>query len=126
VANDRNNLGQQSRVILSNLLQAQAVFTIDVTDTDLMDDLFQTALANMLAYHIVIALTGNVGEKAAFQQSTMDAVNSARASDGNEAMPRIDILPDWLAIRGTGDMTDYGMPNGAQWFNSYEEIGWSG
>ena len=125
IANDRNGAGQQSRVILTDVMSAQAVYTIDVTDTDLMDDLFTTALSNMLAYHIVIALTGNAGEKQAYQAATQDAVASARASDANEAMPRSDVLPDWLAVRGTGDAINYGLP-GVLWFAPWEEIGWSG
>jgi hypothetical protein len=38
--------------------------------------------------------------KSGFKQLALLAINEARMNDGNEAMPKVDHTPDWIAARG--------------------------
>lgn len=112
------------KVLLSNLADAQCVYTIDETNPDLFDPQFSQALTAAIAAKIVIALTGNAGMRAGFIQSAMDAVTAARVSDGNEAMPTTDHTPDWMAVRGYADLaTPYATSLGL-WYVGYDSISW--
>lgn len=90
------------KTIQTNLLQAGGVYTSDVQDCDLFDDLFADALTAALAAHVLLALTGNANEKQGFLQAALQSVQVARAADGNEGTPSTDHVPDWILARGDG------------------------
>lgn len=108
VANDRDNLLNQRRLILSNVYQAIGAYTGDVTDPSLFDTLFDGALTAALAYKLVIPLSGNVGLKKDFGDHVRESIVNARVADGNEAISKTDHTVDWIATRGLGSIYGYG------------------
>lgn len=122
IAND-GAPGEHAKVILSNVETAQAVYITNEDDPDLFDPSFVLALAAALAFKLVIPLTGNVGMRTTFAQAAQDAVTSARVSDGNEAIPTTDHIPDWMAARGLGGAyaNNFSLGN---WFTPYQDINW--
>lgn len=119
--------GQQSAVLLSNVAGALGVYTRDITNVDMFDELFVGALASALAFKLVIPLSGNVGQKEEFRKSAEDAILQARVADGNESVPTSDIRVDWIETRGIG----YGAFNNpltgtgwGLWNASYENMTW--
>lgn len=93
-------MGDPSKVILSNIQEAYGVYTYDCEDTTLFDVQFEDALIAALAYELIIPLSGNVAMKADFYRLAKEAVDAARATDGNEAIPSTDHTVDWIASRG--------------------------
>lgn len=123
IGNDLDSGGNQRRMILSNLYQAVGVFTIDVTDTNIFDDLFSDALVAGLAANLVIPLSGNVNMRASFIQSAAMAVVNARVADGNEALPSTAHTPDWIQARGFPSDLAYANTVGIL-FNGYDTLSW--
>lgn len=126
VAND-DTVGPQRRVILSNVQNALAVYTLDVTNPDLWDPLFDNALVMLLANKLIIPLSGNVNMKNQYLQQAMLAVSEARAMDGNEAMPSVDHTPDWIMARGDPISWNGGWPwvnTLGQWYSGWDNVAW--
>ena len=127
IGRDVDQLGNQTRVILSNVNLAIGTFTEDSTDTTFWDDLFIGALQASIASKIVIPLTGNVGMKKAFEGMAQQAIMDARVADGNEAIPSSDHTPDWIVTRGVGSTYGFGPgggPEWGQWYSGNESMGW--
>lgn len=108
---------------------AIGVYTQDVIDVGLMDEMFIGALASALAYKLCIPLSGNVGMREEFKKSATDTVMEARAADGNEAIPSSDIRVDWMEGRGIGSPFGYGFAGlGASqwgaWSGGYDNMNW--
>ena len=115
------------KTLLANVPDAYSVYTADIEDPDLWDQLFMGAFEALLGYNLLMPLTGNVQMKGGFKQLVMDAVAQARAVDGNEAIPTTDHEVDWIVARGTGgqlmggpvvggfDWSTYG-----QWYDAYD------
>jgi len=125
VANDWDEDHKQRRVVLANLQFAQAVYTVDVTDVNMMDDLFQQALVALLGAHICIPLTGNKDVRRDQLEIAMVQITAARVADGNEAIPTTDHVPDWIAARGISNSQIDNFPYGS-WFLPYEQLSWGG
>jgi hypothetical protein len=94
-----------------------------------MDELFIGALASALAFKLCIPLSGNVGMRDSFAKAAQDAIDQARAADGNEAIPSSDVRVDWMEGRGIGSPFGYGFVGGAngcwgQWFGGYDSMNW--
>jgi|SRR5579864_884374 len=95
--------GMQSgplRVILTNLSQAQLVYTIRITDPTFWDQLFLDAFSHVLGAFLVNPLNRN---RALLQDNikiASDIINSARLTDGDEGIHNQDHQPDWISIRG--------------------------
>ncbi len=123
--------GAQSKIILSNVPGAIGVFTLDVTNVDVQDTLFESALTAALAYKLVIPLSGNVGMREQFRMSAEGSLTNARVADGNEAIPSSDHVVDWIAARGS---PAYGLGNGlglgacgpewGQWYSGWDAMAW--
>lgn len=121
-------------VLLSNVLSALCVYTVNVTDPDLFDPLFTNALTMLLADKLVIPLSGNVGMKESYVKLAMMAVTDARVADGNESITTSDHVVDWIATRGVGSVNngfgslgvggvDWGSMG--QWYGGNDSAGWS-
>lgn len=112
--------------ILSNLQSATGVYTADVSDTLIFDELFIGALASALAFKLVMPLSGNIGMRQTFQASAQQAIMEARAADGNEAVPMADVQVDWMQARGAGTPFGYGPSSvgWGQWYNGDENMNW--
>lgn len=118
------------KTLLANVPNAYGVYTADVEDTDLWDQLFMGSMEALLAYNLLMPLTGNVQMKAGFRQLVEANIAQARAVDGNEAIPTTDHAVDWMVARGTGgqlmggpvvggiDWTNYGL-----WYDAYD-VNW--
>lgn len=109
---------------------AIGVYTADISDVGVFDELFIGALASALAYKLVIPLSGNVGMRDGFAKAAQDAIDTARAADGNEAIPTSDVQVDWMQGRGVGSPFGYGFLGGVSgspwgsWFGGYEPMNW--
>lgn len=129
---DIDLLGNQTKIITSNVCNAIGVFTADVTNPEIFDELFEGALTAALSYKLVIPLSGNVGMKNDFKAEAMDAVMSARAVDGNEAIPVSEPVTDWIAARGRGGYYNAGLGAGAgdafggwgNWSDGNDNMSW--
>lgn len=111
-----------TKTILSNVEGAIGVYTMDVTNPDRFDVLFEGALTSLLAWRLVIPLTGNVGMRQDFQRAAESAVLTARAADANESIPSSDHTPDWIAGRGYAPLqigTTWG-----SWNDGYDSMNW--
>lgn len=88
------------KVILTDLPLAQMVYTADLSQVpDLWDSLFLNAVTAVLATYFITALARNKAQmdsQVAIAKGTLD---SARASNGNEAITSTDHIPDWIQIR---------------------------
>lgn len=111
------------RVVLSNIEDAIAVYTGDVTDPEHWDKGFEDAFVSEMASKIVIPLTGNVGMKQTFHNLAGESVMYARATDGNEALPSADHTPDWISARQGGT---YGPALEAMgmWYQGWDTQAW--
>jgi len=116
----------QRKVLLSNVPDAYLIYTVDVENVELFDPLFKQALAAWLSAKIVLQLTGNVQMRAAFLSTAKDAVDSARAIDGNEALATTDHTPDWIVARGLPaayqQFGNYNLPG--IWYSGFDAIAW--
>lgn len=119
------------KVLLSNVQNANIVYTADVTDPDQWDSLFQEAMVMGLANKIVIPLSGNVKLKDSYAKLAMEAILQARVADGNEAIPTTDHVPDFIKVRGGRHYPDHsglgdysGEEAGGSWWGGYDDINW--
>lgn len=122
-AYDKNIYEQPIKVLLGTVRDAQAVYIVDVTDVAQFDPSFRLALAAMLAYKVCMSLSGNVNLRADFRAAADMAVVSARAADGNEAMPTTDHVPDWITARSGGYAPQMFNEIG-NWFIPYDTLNW--
>ena len=88
------------RVILTNQSNALLVYVRQVTNPNVMDTLFQSAWINIIASSLAMALTGDKALANGLIQKANAAITSARVSNANEGLTTIDMLPDWLRVRG--------------------------
>lgn len=114
-----------TKVLLSNVVNINIIYTVDVVDPNLFDPLFQNALVMGLANKLVLPLSGNVKMKASYAQLSQQAILDARVADGNEAVPSTDYTPDWMAVRGGGMLAVPGFDfNLGSWWGGDEDIAW--
>lgn len=100
--------GVDQRVILTNQAQAILAYVKKVTDPNVWDDGFQSAMVAGLAGRLVWALTGKASQANLKIQEANNAIQIARAGDGNEGLTINDVTPDWIRARGIV----YDDPNG--------------
>ncbi len=104
------------RVILTNQEFATLVYCQDVTDPNVMDDLFQHAYATIVGATITIPLTGDKKLANLAIQEANQTIMLARQADGNEGLTINDVTPDWLRIRGIDFVNPYSGPfSGVDW-----------
>lgn len=88
------------RVILTNQENAALTYVRQVTDPNVMDDLFLKAWVNVLGAGLCMALIGDkdlANGKIALANAVIE---EARKADGNEGLTVNDVTPDWLRGRG--------------------------
>jgi hypothetical protein len=112
-----------AKVILTNIPDVLGIYTADIENPDLWDDLFQNALVMALANKLVLPLTGNVAMKNSYAQLCEQALTQARVVDGNEAIPNSDSVPDWISARGG---TNYllGQNLLGNWYSGWDAMNW--
>jgi len=124
--------GQQGRtVILTNMQNAQAIYTAFISEPSLWDALFRGAFVSYLASEVALSLSKDIkigmairGEQIKIVKAKLDA---ARIADGNEGTSSTDHLPDFMRVRSWG--TAYGGgavgPGGIGFWGGYGD-GWGG
>lgn len=89
------------RVILTNQEFATLTYIRQVTNPNVWDTLFQSALISAIAGALGIALRGWSPDQAnKFIERVNRDIEQARAADGNEGLPVNDVTPDFIRIRG--------------------------
>lgn len=110
VAFDTDALGNPARVILTNMAQAQLVYTARVADPNMWDAHFIEAFIATLASWAVDGLARNRALSIDKAAQAKEIIVMARVSDGNEGPTVTDHTPDWIAIRGVpGDFIGGGI-----------------
>jgi hypothetical protein len=108
--------GIKSRVVvLTNVRNAQLVYTARIDEPNVWDPSFQQALAALLASRTATAIISDPKEAMAKQNAAIGIAKStiadARQSNGNEGQQTADSLPDFIAVRGRG-AAGWGMAQG--------------
>jgi hypothetical protein len=101
VGTDTDALGNRVRCILTNMSQAQLVYTGRVTDPNLWDPAFTQAATSYLGAWFVNALARNAALHKDQMQTAIRVIQTARISDGNEGPVTQDHMPDWIRARGS-------------------------
>jgi hypothetical protein len=103
-------------VILSNVQNAQAIYTAFVPYPSRWDSKFRAAMVAYLASETALAILKDKKMALVIQGRLIEAVkkklNDARISDGNEGWFSSDITVDWLRFRNSGGF--------------WRDSGWSG
>ena len=107
------------RVILTNVMQAQGVYTRDLSQTpDLWDPLFLAGETALLGSYFINALAR---DKAQMEQQVALAksiIDQARVANGNEGISNVDHVPDWIRTRRV---------TGLPWlYNAQPNVGYGG
>jgi hypothetical protein len=100
------------RVILCNQEFATLVYITDVTDPNIMDELFIHAFTRVLAAELAMVLLLENAIKVAdgMIKIANTAIEAARNVDANEGLTINDMTPDWIRIRGIDFPSAYSGP----------------
>ena len=101
--------------ILTNQELAQAVYTVNSSNPQGWDSLFQEAMVASLGAFLVPALTLDMALMDRCVRQAEAAIKQARIRDGNEGVTSMDHLPDWMQARYGGQGYTFGFGPG---FNS--------
>ena len=102
-AMDVDGNGNPIQVILTNMPNAQLVYTADLSQyPDMWDALFLTAETAMLASYFINALQRDPTAMQMQIAIARAALDQARAVNASEGMTKVDHLPDWMAARAQG------------------------
>lgn len=99
VAYSTDVTGNPIGVILTNLSQAQAVYTIDQSNPIIWDSLFTSAFVAALGAYLVPALALHTGLMQLSIKTADTAIAQARAADGNESVVSQNREASWIAAR---------------------------
>lgn len=108
----------EMRTILCNQEYATLAYIKLVENPNVWDTLFQTALINVVAANICMALTGDKDKANKAIGIANNAITVARTADGNEGLTINDVTPDFIRIRGilpAGDGYGFGPYSGFDW-----------
>ncbi len=111
ISTDLDSLGNTIKVILSNLEFAIFVYTMDATNVDQFDAMFEEAFIWALAAKLVGPLTGDDAKAKLCAENAMAAVMKAKVADANESPTNTDHVPDWIRARG------YAGGDGLEWYD---------
>lgn len=93
-------------VVLTNVRNAQLVYTARIDEPNVWDPSFQQALAALLASRTATAIIADPKEAMAKMNMAISIAKStiadARQSNGNEGQSSADHIPDWITTRGAG------------------------
>lgn len=121
IANSTNTQGDQIKSILTDVKEAQAVYTVWTPNPNLWDVEFMNAATVYLGVWFLNALARDRGSFQDQINLTMAIVRQARVGDGNEGVTTTDHLPDWIAVRGVSG----GVYNGP-WNVQWDPLMWPG
>lgn len=123
---DTNSLGQPIQVVMTDLQNAQIIYTSDLSAyPDMWDSLFTNAVTAILASFFLQALSGDLARMNFQMQVARGALDQARAIDGNERIAKMERVPDWLMARTAygGGASPWGAnPNGTSYACTWDMI----
>ena len=113
--------GNPLNTILTNLSQAQGVFTVNQPNPQVWDSSFQAAMVASLAAFICPALTLHLSLMNMQVKIAEQLISEARTRDGNEAPASQNRTASWIAARsgGSGSCNQYNQ-------NPYSNMIWPG
>lgn len=115
--------GNPIEIILTNLSQAQAVYTVNQPNPFIWDSEFTSAFVASLAAYLVTALSMNAALAAQSARAAESIIMQARLADGNEGVTIQDHTPDWISGRnGYG----YGQRYNGCCDGGYGNMNWGG
>lgn len=123
VSYDVDSSNNPITVILTDLSQAQIVYTVNQPNPDIWDSLFQSAYVASLAAYLVPALTLNLALLGSCIKQAENAIIQARVADGNEAITSVDRIPDWMRARASGGNIS-GLGPGSYIFGNCLNMSW--
>ncbi len=99
-----------ARVILTNQEYAAMAYVKQVTDPNVMDEMFVEAWTNVLGAGLSMALQGDKSIANLAVQKANDRIMQARKVDGNEGLTINDVTPDFIRVRGVAWSEYYSSP----------------
>lgn len=113
--------GQLTKVILTNLCAANAVYTQNNPNPNFWDSQFQAAYVASLAAFLIPPLNLNLALLNK-QTAIADAIiATARSTDGNEGVVSQNREAEWIVARGAGEYIGNGVGGG---YPQYFEMSW--
>lgn len=111
-ATDRDDSGNPIRVLLTNVQDAQGIYTRDLSQyPDLWDPMFLSGETALLASYFINSLAPDKGRMAQQIGLAKSAIDAARAASANESISNADHIPDWIMSRMTvGNPWGRGLP----------------
>jgi hypothetical protein len=103
------------RVILTNQEFATLQYCSQVTNPNVWDTLFQSALINVLAAAMQMPLRGDRAFSNDLIKEVNLAIELARSIDGNEGLTINDVTPDFIRGHGVTYTEGYSGPYGYDW-----------
>lgn len=129
--NNAQGQGLNSQVvILTNVPNAELVYTARITEPNTWDPALQQAIAAVLASRMAMGVIVDKKLAVAMQRQASEiaraTISDARVSNGNEQQTSLDRTPDWIAARTMGSSYNYGYNgNGILW-GSWDSISLAG
>jgi hypothetical protein len=118
----QDTLGNPAEIILTNLSQAQVIYTANQQNPTFWDSLFQQAMVASLAVFLVPALSLDKALMGIQIQIAERMIAQARAMDGNESITTQNNEASWICAR-SGETGPYALGQNGPFLN-YENVAW--
>ena len=99
--------GNPIQVVLTNVENAIAVYTVNQPNPAIWDSDFQSAFVALLAAYLVPALSLNIALMDRQLKIADSFIQRARIRDGDEGYTKQDHTPDWIKARNGGAIWGY-------------------
>lgn len=106
IAYNTDDSGNPITTILTNLSQAQAIYTVNQQNPATWNGSFVSAFVASLAAYLVPALSLNMELMKIQVQIANGLIAEARSADANEGYTTQDHIPDWVSARGVSYYTE--------------------
>lgn len=122
VSYSTDNAGNPIEIILCNLTQAQAVYTVNQSNPVIWDSLFEQGFVSALAAFLIPAISLNLPLLGASIKSAEACIMAARIADGNETPVSQDRQADWISARMAGTLINRTSSNNQ--YSEYPGMNW--
>ena len=122
---DTDASNNQQKILLTDLIYADLVYTADILNPDLWDSQFLLAVAATLGAYLVNPVNMNMAILKAQVEIAQGLITAARVSDGLEGTTTSDIPVDWMEARGRNQF-GIGPPGMGQAFYGWNTIAFPG
>lgn len=113
------------QVILTNLTQAQIVYTVNQPNPEIWDSMFQAAMVSSLAAYLVPALSLNMPLMDRSIKAAEMIIGQARVRDGDEGVVSQNRQADWIVARSSGGNVGWSGPGGSStYYGTYGFMPW--